>query len=296
MSSSSIDLLASITLLVGLCVKVDEQQEVAGEQGAAKVGGILGSTAVAKSREGGVGKGKVSVGAEVDDEQVDDELNDLHGSEIFLPPDSSTSSSAEVVPVHENVDSQVQDDRNPRDRGGSDKLSVAKQCSHTVVEPVKEFELLLLDDEEDGVKQLPVLDQIVKVIQKLQLLSPSLRRADGEEDTIFSNNRNQFLNQKHQQDKRNSCQEQVVDLEQHLELESWQLSHKQLAAENNNEISNARNKNFIVGGERSDALDKGKAGSRLSGGKFIGLAKVIPEVNTKWSLYTDGCHLPLNKK
>lgn len=79
MSSSSIDLLASITLLVGLCVKVDEQQEVAGEQGAAKVGGILGSTAVAKSREGGVGKGKVSVGAEVDDEQVDDELNDLHG-------------------------------------------------------------------------------------------------------------------------------------------------------------------------------------------------------------------------
>jgi len=36
MSSSSIDLLASITLLVGLCVKVDEQQEVAGEQGAAK--------------------------------------------------------------------------------------------------------------------------------------------------------------------------------------------------------------------------------------------------------------------
>lgn len=62
---------------------------------------------------GVVGVGKVGVGAEVDGEQVDDELDDLHGGQVTLPPDLSARGSTEVVVVHQHMDSQVQNDRNP---------------------------------------------------------------------------------------------------------------------------------------------------------------------------------------
>jgi hypothetical protein len=74
-------------------------------------------------------------------------------------------------------------------------------------------------------------------------LSPSLRRADSKEEAMLDNDRNQFLNQKNQQNERNGSQEQIVELKQGFELESWQLFHKQLSAENNHEISNTSNEN-----------------------------------------------------
>jgi hypothetical protein len=40
-------------------------------------------------------------------------LDDLHGGQVALPPDLGTRGSTEVVVVHQHMDSQVQDNRNP---------------------------------------------------------------------------------------------------------------------------------------------------------------------------------------
>ena len=45
--------------------------------------------------------------------QVNDELGDLETSDPLLPGDSNPASTLEVVPVHHNVNSQIQCDRNP---------------------------------------------------------------------------------------------------------------------------------------------------------------------------------------
>lgn len=63
-------------------------------------------------------------GCIVDETQVQDELSDLEVSNPLLPPDSNSSSSEEVVPVHHDMNTQVQSDRHPRDGSLTDKLRV----------------------------------------------------------------------------------------------------------------------------------------------------------------------------
>lgn len=106
---------------------------------------------------------------------------------------------------------------------------------------LKLTQLLLLYNQENSVKKLPVFDQVVKVVQQLKLLSPSMGRADSIEDSVLSYNRNQFLNQKNQQNERDSGQKQIMNLEEDLELERGLFAHKRLAPEYNNKISNASN-------------------------------------------------------
>jgi len=78
----NLSLLSGSTLLVGLCVEVDEKQEIAAEQSATEESSVLGSSTVTKGREGTVGIGEVSVSAEVDDKQINDKLYDLHGLDL----------------------------------------------------------------------------------------------------------------------------------------------------------------------------------------------------------------------
>lgn len=73
------------------------------------------------------------VSGEVDEAHVEDELNDLEPGDPFLPPDSDTSSSQEVVPVHDDVYAQVQSDWHPSDGGVAYQLDVAEQCCGAVV-------------------------------------------------------------------------------------------------------------------------------------------------------------------
>lgn len=72
-----------------------------------------------------VSVGVVGVGSKVDENQVDEELDDLESGDPFFPPDSDTSGTQEIVPVHDNVDSQVQGNWNPFNRGRTSQLSVA---------------------------------------------------------------------------------------------------------------------------------------------------------------------------
>ena len=134
-------LLGSLGLgIVGDAVKVDEEQEVGRQEAASKEGSSLSSSALASvGSPGEVGEREVGVGAEVDEAQIEDKLDDLHGGEVLLPPDTDTGGRAHVVVVHHNVDSQVQGDGDPGDRGISSELDVAKDHGHRVMEIVQEF-------------------------------------------------------------------------------------------------------------------------------------------------------------
>lgn len=95
--------------------------------------------------------------------KVNDELHDLQHGNILLPPDADTTGTLEVVPVHDNVDQQVDGDGHPLHSSQSNQLSVAKQGSSTVVVGVEEGQGLLLEDKEDGVQELDVFVDVVQL-------------------------------------------------------------------------------------------------------------------------------------
>ena len=104
---------------------------------------------------------EVRVGGEVDEAEIDDELEDLEHGNVFLPPDAHSAGGLEVVPVHDDVDSEVESDRYPGDGGDADELGVAEECGGAVVVGVEEGEGLLLEDEKDGVDEFEVFGEVV---------------------------------------------------------------------------------------------------------------------------------------
>ena len=52
--------------------------------------------------------GGVRVGCKVNEAEVDDELDDLDSCDPFFPPDADSTGSLEVIPVHDDVDSQIE--------------------------------------------------------------------------------------------------------------------------------------------------------------------------------------------
>lgn len=66
--------------------------------------------------------------------KVDDELNDLKAGDPLLPPAADSPRALEIVPVHDDVNSQVQRDHNPRHGRATKELGVAENgCSAMVV-------------------------------------------------------------------------------------------------------------------------------------------------------------------
>jgi len=45
--------------------------------------------------------------------EVNDELNDLQNSNVLLPPNADATGALEIVPVHDDVNHQVEGDRHP---------------------------------------------------------------------------------------------------------------------------------------------------------------------------------------
>lgn len=170
--------------------------------------------------------------------EINDELDNLQHGDVLLPPDADTTGTLEVVPVHDNVDQQVDGDGNPLHSSQTNQLSVAKQSSSTVVVGVEEGQGLLLEDKKDGVEELDVFVDVVQlcewqvlvapivqsscarqcdtyVVQDNQRLSPSTAVvADGVEDTVADNGGQELLNKQSQEDGADGGQEEVVDHEQ----------------------------------------------------------------------------------
>jgi len=105
-------------LLVGGEVERDEEEEVRAEDTNTREGSELLTRAlpgVGEPRP--VGRNEVGVRSEVNEAQVNDELDDLETGDPLLPPNADATRALEVVPVHNDVHSQVQGNDNPRDRG-----------------------------------------------------------------------------------------------------------------------------------------------------------------------------------
>ena len=69
---------------------------------------------------------------------INDKLSNLKTSDPFLPPNTNATCALEIVPVHDNVNHQVECNDNPRDRGQTNQLGVAEECSRAVVVAVEE--------------------------------------------------------------------------------------------------------------------------------------------------------------
>ena len=95
--------------------------------------------------------------------QINDELHNLQHGDVLLPPNTDTASTLEVVPVHDNVDEQVDGDGNPLHGSQPNQLSVAEKSSGTVVISVEEGQGLLLENQENGVQKLDVFVQVVEL-------------------------------------------------------------------------------------------------------------------------------------
>jgi hypothetical protein len=70
--------------------------------------------------------------------KVNDELRNLKTSDPLLPPDTDATSTLEVVPVHDNVNHEIESDGDPGDRGETDELGVAEESSCAMVVGMEE--------------------------------------------------------------------------------------------------------------------------------------------------------------
>lgn len=102
---------------------------------------------------------------------VNDELEDLQHGDVLLPPNANAAGALEVVPVHHDMDQQVDGDGHPLHSSHTDKLSVAEEGGGTVVVGVEEGQWLLLENQEDGVNELDVFVDVVELIEAVSFPS-----------------------------------------------------------------------------------------------------------------------------
>lgn len=92
-------------------------------------------------------------------------MDDLEHCDVLLPPNSDAARGLEVVPVHDDVNHQVQRDWDPGHCGVAEELGVAEEGGRTVVVGVEEGERLLLEEEEARVEELKVLGEVVQLVK-----------------------------------------------------------------------------------------------------------------------------------
>lgn len=94
-------------------------------------------------------------------------MDDLQTGDPLLPPDTDTAGALEVVPVHDDVDEQVDGDHHPLHRGQANELGVTQQGRRAVVIGMEEGQRLLLQKQENRVQKLEVLGEIVELWRKV---------------------------------------------------------------------------------------------------------------------------------
>ena len=118
--------------LVGRKVEADEEEEVAAENAAASDGSeLLAGAPASVGHPRKVGGSEVGVGRKVDEScgtdkqpdyapsrsgprtKINDELQDLEAGDPLLPPNTDAARRLEVVPIHDDVDEEVDGDGDP---------------------------------------------------------------------------------------------------------------------------------------------------------------------------------------
>ena len=70
--------------------------------------------------------------------KVDEQLQDLEAHDPFFPPDADTARALKVVPVHDDVDGEVEGDWDPGDGRLARQLRVAEEDGRAVMIAVEE--------------------------------------------------------------------------------------------------------------------------------------------------------------
>lgn len=91
--------------------EVNEEPEVGSEQSRTEVSGVF--RAVAAIIDCSVLEKEEYRNTEVAEDDIDDELDDLHRSEVLFPPGLNSDRRHGVVPVHEHVNDEVKRNRDP---------------------------------------------------------------------------------------------------------------------------------------------------------------------------------------
>jgi hypothetical protein len=87
----------------------------------------------------------------------------LKTGDPFLPPDTDATGALEIVPVHDNVNEEVDGDGDPLNGCQTNELSIAKKSRGTMVIGVEESQRLLLEEQEDGVDEFKVFGKVVEL-------------------------------------------------------------------------------------------------------------------------------------
>lgn len=227
--------------------------------------------------------------------KIDDELDNLKNGNVLLPPDADTASTLEVVPVHHNMDGQVEGDRNPRNRCQSNQLSPAQQSGGAVVVGVEESQWLLLQDKEDSVKEFEVLVEVVElvqlsvvgiypythvetyIVQNNQGLSPAtIVVADSIKDTMVVEGRNKLFKEENKQNSTHGCKDEVMDHEKSVEFESRKVLHYFPTTKDNSIVCDQGNGSFFESGHGRLSIHEAEIICRISDDGVESLVEVRP--------------------
>lgn len=121
------------------------------------------------------------------------------------------------------MDSQVQRDDDPRDRSLAMQLREAQERRRGMVVYVQELEWLLLQNQENGIQELPELEPVVDDVECLQPRSPCGLVADTIEESTPAENRDDLLEHDGQEQARPERECQVVDQKGDLKALSKRL-------------------------------------------------------------------------
>lgn len=97
------------------------------------------------------------------------------------------------------------------------------------------------------------------VVKNDKFIGPTtIVRADSVENAISCNLRDQLLEEEYQESARNDGQDEVVDLEDEVELESWTVPHQFATTEDDDVVRYQHGSACIVSRQSGLAWDKSK--------------------------------------
>ena len=76
----------------------------------------------------------------------------------------------EVVPVHDDMDEEVEGDGHPGDGGDTDELGVAEEGRGAMVVCMEEGEGLLFEDKEDGVEEFDEFGEVIELPETVNVM------------------------------------------------------------------------------------------------------------------------------
>ena len=129
---------------------------------------------------------------------------------MLFPPDTYTTSGLEVVLVHHDVDSEVECDEHPGNRGLANKF-IAEQNRCAVVINVQESQRLLHENEEDSIQQIKILGEVVEIVRTRRFCDQPVLPQNAAVETIVPESWDELLDEEDQKTARDHRETEVVD-------------------------------------------------------------------------------------